>query len=63
MKLLKCHLLEQKPVELDISTNEEETHKAGKEESPVLSCLLNLLKILSNITYKIGKFNKVVSAV
>ncbi|XP_015919123.2 wings apart-like protein homolog isoform X1 [Parasteatoda tepidariorum] len=54
MKLLKSHLLEQKPVELDISVNEEAAPKSNKEESPILSCLLNLLKILSNITYKIG---------
>ncbi|KAF8763685.1 wings apart-like protein homolog [Argiope bruennichi] len=52
MKLCKFHLLEQKPIEIDITTDEP-SQKNGKEESPLLSCLLNLLKILSNITYRI----------
>ncbi|GIY62959.1 wings apart-like protein homolog, partial [Caerostris darwini] len=52
MKLCKSHLLEQKPVEVDM-TVEEPSHKNIKDESPLLSCLLNLLKILSNITYQI----------
>ena len=53
MKLCKFHLLEQKPIEAD--TTEEPSQKTTKSESPVLSCLLNVLKILSNITYSIRK--------
>lgn len=54
MKLCKSHLLEQKPIEID--TTEEPSQKTNKSESPVLSCLLNVLKILSNITYNICKY-------
>lgn len=56
MKLCKSHFLEQKPVETD--TTEEPSQKNNKSESPVLSCLLNVLKILSNITYNICKYIK-----
>lgn len=53
MKLCKSHLLGQKPIE---DTTEDASQKTNKAESPVLSCLLNLLKILSNITYSICKY-------
>lgn len=53
MKLFKLHLLEQKPVDTD---SEEISQKTNKCESPILSCLLDLLKILSNITYSICKY-------
>lgn len=56
MKLCKSHFLEQKTVETD--TTEEPSQKNNKSESPVLSCLLNVLKILSNITYNICKYIK-----
>lgn len=59
MKLCKSHLLEQKPVEVDMTTDEQ-SQKGVKEEAPPLSCLLNILKILSNITYRIRKYSNLI---
>ncbi|XP_054711423.1 wings apart-like protein homolog [Uloborus diversus] len=53
LKLCKSHFLQQKPIDTDNTSEELSSQKPAKSESPVLMCLLNLLKILSNITYKI----------
>ncbi|GFY70996.1 wings apart-like protein homolog [Trichonephila inaurata madagascariensis] len=52
MRLCKSYFLGQKPVVVDM-TKDEPSQKSNKDESPLFSCLLNLLKILSNITYRI----------
>ncbi|GFT46027.1 wings apart-like protein homolog [Nephila pilipes] len=52
MRLCKTYFLGQKPVVVDM-TKDEPSQKSNKDESPLFSCLLNLLKILSNITYQI----------